>query len=180
MTTVHQNGMRTVSFTKGAPDMILGNCTSYRDEVGVHPMGVSKRTWYMRRAEKMSASGGRVLGAAVKEGKDLSEKGMTFLGMAVLEDPVRPEVSGTVEEFRHAGVTTVMITGDHKDTALATARTLKIADSPSQCMTGAELDCLGDGELADKISEIRVFARVSPDHKVRIVRALKKTAESWR
>ena len=58
----------------------------------------------------------RVLGAAVKEGKDLSEKGMTFLGMAVLEDPVRPEVSGTVEEFRHAGVTTVMIT-DHKDTA---------------------------------------------------------------
>ena len=174
MTTVHQNGMRTVSFTKGAPDMILGNCTSYRDEMGVHPMGASKRTWYMRRAEKMSASGGRVLGAAVKEGKDLSEKGMTFLGMAVLEDPVRPEVSGTVEEFRHAGVTTVMITGDHKDTALATARTLKIADSPSQCMTGSELDCLGDGELADKISEIRVFARVSPDHKVRIVRALKK------
>ena len=99
---------------------------------------------------------------------------MTFLGMAVLEDPVRPEVSGTVEEFRHAGVTTVMITGDHKDTALATARTLKIADSPSQCMTGSELDCLGDGELADKILEIRVFARVSPDHKVRIVRALKK------
>lgn len=137
-------------------------------------MGASKRTWYMRRAEKMSASGGRVLGAAVKEGKDLSEKGMTFLGMAVLEDPVRPEVSGTVEEFRHAGVTTVMITGDHKDTALATARTLKIADSPSQCMTGSELDCLGDGELADKILEIRVFARVSPDHKVRIVRALKK------
>ena len=66
MTTVHQNGMRTVSFTKGAPDMILGNCTSYRDEMGVHPMGASKRTWYMRRAEKMSASGGRVLGAAVK------------------------------------------------------------------------------------------------------------------
>lgn len=174
MTTVHQNGMRTVSFTKGAPDIILENCTSYRDEMGVHPMGASKRTWYMRRAEKMSASGGRVLGAAVKEGKDLSEKGMTFLGMAVLEDPVRPEVSGTVEEFRHAGVTTVMITGDHKDTALATARTLKIADSPSQCMTGSELDCLGDGELADKILEIRVFARVSPDHKVRIVRALKK------
>ena len=105
----------------------------------------------------MSASGGRVLGAAVKEGKDLSEKGMTFLGMAVLEDPVRPEVSGTVEEFRHAGVTTVMITGDHKDTALATARTLKIADSPSQCMTGAELDCLDDGALADKISEIRII-----------------------
>ena len=102
MTTVHQNGMRTVSFTKGAPDIILENCTSYRDEMGVHPMGASKRTWYMRRAEKMSASGGRVLGAAVKEGKDLSEKGMTFLGMAVLEDPVRPEVSGTVEEFRHA------------------------------------------------------------------------------
>ncbi len=94
----------------------------------------------------MSASGGRVLGAAVKEGKDLSEKGMTFLEWQCLRTGPSG-VSGTVEEFRHAGVTTVMITGDHKDTALATARTLKIADSPSQCMTGSELDCLGDGSL---------------------------------
>lgn len=98
---------------------------------------------------------------------------MTFLGLAVLEDPVRPEAAEAVEEFRHAGVTTVMITGDHKNTALAVAEKLGIADSPAQCMTGEELNRMGDQELAERIGKIQVFARVSSDHKVRIVQAFK-------
>lgn len=110
----------------------------------------------------------------MKDGSDMSECGMTFLGLAVLEDPVRAEAAEAVKEFRRAGVASVMITGDHKNTALAVARKLGIADSASQCMTGEELNRMGDQELADQIRKIRVFARVSSDHKVRIVQAFKQ------
>ena len=110
----------------------------------------------------------------MKNGNDMSESGMTFLGLAVLEDPVRPEAAEAVREFRRAGVTTVMITGDHKNTALAVAKKLGIADSPAQCVTGEELDRMGDDGLETRIGSIRVFARVSSDHKVRIVQAFKK------
>lgn len=173
MTTVCRKQNRTVSFTKGAPDVILERCESYKDETGVHPLTEQRRRKYERQIAIYSASGGRVLGAAMKDGDDMSERGMTFLGLAVLEDPVRPEAAEAVEEFRHAGVTTVMITGDHKNTALAVAKKLGIADSQEQCMTGEELNRIGDKELAGRIGKIRVFARVSSDHKVRIVQAFK-------
>ena len=174
MTTVCRKQNRTVSFTKGAPDVILSRCGSIKEGIGIHPLTEQKRSKYERQIAEYSASGGRVLGAAMKEGDDLSERDMIFLGLAVLEDPVRPEAAEAVEEFRHAGVTTVMITGDHKNTALAVAKKLGIANSPAQCMTGEELDRLGERELADRIGELRVFARVSPDHKVQIVQALKR------
>ena len=174
MTTACRKQNRTVSFTKGAPDVILSRCDSYKDGTGSHPLTDPKRRKYERQIAAYSASGGRVLGAAMKDGEDMSERGMTFLGLAVLEDPIRPEAAEAVEEFRHAGVATVMITGDHKNTALAVAEKLGIADSPSQCMTGEELNRMGDKELADRIGKIRVFARVSSDHKVRIVQAFKQ------
>lgn len=174
MTTACRKQNRTVSFTKGAPDVILSRCDSYKDGTGSHPLTDPKRRKYERQIAAYSASGGRVLGAAMKDGDDMSERGMTFLGLAVLEDPIRPEAVEAVEEFRHAGVATVMITGDHKNTALAVAEKLGIADSPSQCMTGEELNRMGDKELADRIGKIRVFARVSSDHKVRIVQAFKQ------
>jgi len=173
MTTVCRNQNRTLSFTKGAPDVILSRCESFKDETGIHPMTEQKRRKYERQIASYSASGGRVLGAAMKDGDDMSERGMTFLGLAVLEDPIRPEAAEAVKEFRHAGVTTVMITGDHKNTALAVAEKLGIAASPAQCMTGEELNRMGDKELAERIGKIRVFARVSSDHKVRIVQAFK-------
>lgn len=174
MTTVCRMQNRTIAFTKGAPDVILSRCESYKDGTGSHPLTDPKRRKYERQIAAYSASGGRVLGAAMKDGEDMSERGMTFLGLAVLEDPIRPEAAEAVEEFRHAGVTTVMITGDHKNTALAVAEKLGIADSPSQCMTGEELNRMGDKELADRIGKIRVFERVSSDHKVRIVQAFKQ------
>ena len=174
MTTVCRKQNRTVSFTKGAPDVILSRCDSYKDGTGSHPLTDPKRRKYERQIAAYSALGGRVLGAAMKDGEDMSERGMTFLGLAVLEDPIRPEAAEAVEEFRHAGVATVMITGDHKNTALAVAEKLGIADSPAQCMTGEELKRMGDKELAERIGKIRVFARVSSDHKVRIVQAFKQ------
>ena len=174
MTTVCRKQDRIVSFTKGAPDVILKRCDHYKDETGIHPMTEQRRQKYERQVSAYSASGGRVLGAAMKNGNDMSERGMTFLGLAVLEDPVRPEAAEAVREFRRAGVTTVMITGDHKNTALAVAKKLGIADSPAQCVTGEELDRMGDDGLEKRIGSIRVFARVSSDHKVRIVQAFKK------
>ncbi len=173
MTTVCRKQNRTISFTKGAPDVILSRCESFKDENGIHLMTEQKRRKYERQIASYSASGGRVLGAAMKDGDDMSERGMMFLGLAVLEDPIRPEAAEAVKEFRHAGVATVMITGDHKNTALAVAEKLGIADSPAQCMTGEELNRIGDKELAERIGKIRVFARVSSDHKVRIVQAFK-------
>lgn len=173
MTTVCRKQNQIAAFTKGAPDVILSRCESYKDGTGIHPLTDRKRRKYERLTASYSALGGRVLGAAMKDGDDMSECGMTFLGLAVLEDPVRPEAAEAVEEFRHAGVTTVMITGDHKNTALAVAEKLGIADSPAQCMTGEELNRMGDQELAEQIGKIQVFARVSSDHKVRIVQAFK-------
>lgn len=174
MTTVCRRRDRTISFTKGAPDVIIGRCEFLKDETGIHPMTEQRKRKYERQIAAYSSSGGRVLGAAMKDGSDMSEHGMTFLGLAVLEDPIRAEAAEAVKEFRHAGVTSVMITGDHKNTALAVARKLGIADSAAQCMTGEELNRMGDQELADQIGKIRVFARVSSDHKVRIVQAFKQ------
>lgn len=124
MTTVCRRQDRIVSFTKGAPDVILERCDHYKDETGIHPMTEQRRQKYEKKVSAYSSSGGRVLGAAMKNGNDMSERGMTFLGLAVLEDPVRPEAAEAVREFRRAGVTTVMITGDHKNTALAVAKSL--------------------------------------------------------
>lgn len=175
MTTVNRNADQIISFTKGAPDLLLARCTEFLDETGIHDLTEKKRRWYEKQASMDSASGGRVLGAAMKYGNDVSENSMIFLGTAVLEDPVRPEAAEAVREFSCAGITTVMITGDHKDTALAVAKKLQIADSLSQCMTGETLNRMDDAELSEKIQGIRVFARVSSDHKVRIVQAFKRT-----
>jgi Ca2+-transporting ATPase len=99
------------------------------------------------------------------------------LGIVAMRDPVRPEAAEAVESFRRAGVTTVMITGDHADTALAIGRQLGIADSPSQCMTGSRMQELDDEELADSLGKTRIFARVTPAQKVRIVDGFKRRGE---
>ena len=102
-----------------------------------------------------------------------TEKNLVFLGMAGMIDPPRDEAKAAVEAFKRASVRTVMITGDHVDTAFAIARQLGIAEEKGQCISGAELERMDDGELKKRIRNAAVFARVSPDHKVRIVRALK-------
>lgn len=174
MTTVHQKGADKIAYCKGAADEMIDLCT------GVMMHG--KEAAFSARAKKeakaaitqMAGNALRVLALAMKKKGDLTEeKGMVFLGLAGMIDPPRPEAGGAVESFKGAHVDTVMITGDHVDTAFAIARELGIAEHKEQCMTGSQIDALPTQEFAGKVGKIRVFARVSPEHKVRIVEALK-------
>lgn len=174
MTTVHRGADGLVSFTKGAPDVILSLCDRYRTDNGERAMGESGRRRFSSQVERLSAEGFRVLGAAVSLGDNRAETGLLFLGLCAMSDPPRPEAYGAVKLFQKAHVRTVMITGDHKKTAFAVAKRLGIAESEAQCMSGAEIDQTGDEGLLAAVERARVFARVSPDHKVRIVRAFRR------
>lgn len=174
MTTVHRDGTELVSFTKGAPDVILERCDRYLAGNTVKPLGNSERKRIRDKIGELSSRALRVLGAARSDGDGRKEENMIFLGLAAMADPPRPEVPHAVKLFKEAHVRTVMITGDHKDTAFAIAKKLGIAVHEAQCMSGAELDGLDDRSLRERAGTISVFARVSSDHKVRIVRALKE------
>ena len=115
----------------------------------------------------------RVLALAMKNTDAPDENGLTFVGLTAMVDPARPEANGAVAKFKRAGIVTVMITGDHKDTAFAIARELGICEDKSQCKTGAEVDAMTDEQLCSACKTVRVFARVSPENKVRIVKAFK-------
>lgn len=174
MTTFHRQGKTGISYTKGAPDRVLRQCTHIRKNHSTLPMTPKDRREIQEAAARMSGQALRVLAAAVKEdARGPEEKGLTFIGMAGMMDPPREEARHAVEQFRKASVDTVMITGDHVDTALAVAKQLGIADSRRQCMTGEELEQTGEEELAERIRDLKVFARVSPNHKVRIVNAFR-------
>lgn len=173
MTTVHKDGSRKISYTKGAPDVVLSRCTHYLDRGTVKPMGELQRKRLLKRIGELSAKALRVLGAAMYEGDGKREQGMTFLGLAGMTDPPRPEVPRAVAMFQEAHVRPVMITGDHRETAFAIAKKLNIARSESQCMTGEEIDQADEETLKERVKQVSVFARVSSDHKVRIVRAFK-------
>ncbi|MDR1816248.1 MAG: cation-translocating P-type ATPase [Clostridiales Family XIII bacterium] len=171
MTTVHQrdNGAY-VAFTKGAVDNILEHCV---DEGG-RPLGEDAKRRALAAASEMAEDALRVLALAVKEGDaTATEEGLTFVGLVGMIAPPRPEAPGAVADFRAAGVTTVMITGDHRDTAYAIAKEIGIADSPEQVVSGDALSRMTQEELAEAAPRLRVFARVSPEHKVMIVKAFK-------
>lgn len=174
MTTVHRTETGTVSYTKGAPDVILERCSRYLSGGGERPLTGGSRRRLQDRISWLSGQGLRVLGAARSDGDGRKEEDMVFLGLAAMADPPRPEAAHAVAMFKRAHVRTVMITGDHRDTALAIARRLGIAEDGSQCISGAELDRMDDAALKERAETAAVFSRVSPDHKVRIVRALKE------
>lgn len=174
MTTVHKRGTERIAFCKGAADELLDRCMSVR----MHGKEISFSTRARKEAkealDQMAGSALRVLAVALKRKGDLTdEKNMVFLGLVGMMDPPRQEAKGAVESFREAHVDTVMITGDHADTALAIAGELGIAGDKSECMTGGELEELSSEALAVRVEKVRVFARVSPEHKVRIVEAFK-------
>ena len=174
MTTMHRSLGTTVSYTKGAPDVILERCTHILLHGKTVPLTAGHRKEILSAMNHMSADALRVLALSMRrDSTSLVEKGMTFVGLVGMMDPVRPEVYGAVQQFRHASVRTVMITGDHVNTAYAIARDIGIADHPKQCIEGAELDKIPEAELPSKIKNITVFARVSSEHKVRIVKAFK-------
>ncbi len=180
MTTVHQyRGNSLIAFTKGAPDVVLKRCTKIYLGGKIQPLGDLKRRRIQAALAEMSSQALRVLALAMKEGSGdpealLKERDLVFLGLAGMKDPIRPEARDAVAKFSKASVRTIMITGDHADTAFAIAKELGIARKPDQCLTGADLDNLSDHNLRVRLKETNVFARVSPEHKVRIVKLLKE------
>lgn len=175
MSTWHQEGNRSLTYTKGAPDEVLKRCTKIRIGGRTVPLTERHRGQIRKAIETMSSQALRTLAVAFSQGDpEPREENLTFIGMVGMEDPIRPEAALAVENFKRAGVRTVMITGDHAETALAIARQLGIANRMEECITGQELQRLSDRELCVRIDGLRVFARVSPEHKVRIVKILKK------
>ncbi|TGA98443.1 cation-translocating P-type ATPase [Sporolactobacillus shoreae] len=162
--------------TKGAIDSIMKIADSVRIEGKVVPLTEEIKADILRAAETMSDQALRVLGAAYKETEqilqpDEMEKGLTVLGLVGMMDPPRTEVKNAIQKAKNAGITCVMITGDHQRTAAAIAGELGIASSPEQAISGSEMDAVADEAFNEKVNHYRVFARVSPEHKVKIVRA---------
>ncbi|MGN0141967.1 MAG: cation-translocating P-type ATPase [Roseburia sp.] len=178
MTTLHKNGGSNISYTKGSPDEILDRCTYVFSSGEKKPFTPALRKELEEVLADFTGRGLRVLALGMRDhANGLSENGLTFLGMAGIADPVRPEAAEAVAEFKRAGVKTVMITGDRMDTAFAIARELGIADHREECISGEELERMEDTELAERLPETSVFAHVSPEHKVRIVSACRKNGE---
>ena len=168
------HGVPTI-LTKGAVDVLLDRCTHVRSCNVVHPMTEQEKDKIRRQNEIFSQNGLRVLAFAYKESDEVlspdTEYGFIFLGMVSMVNPPRPESMEAVASAKRAGIRPVMITGDHKITAVAIARQIGIYEEGDLALTGAELDALTDKELDDKVSRISVYARVSPENKIRIVEA---------
>ncbi len=181
MSTIHKCGDAFVQYTKGAPDEVLRRCISYEQDEKILPMTEEKRREILDKNHSMADKALRVLAAAKRNWNAVPEdvtpenleQDLCFIGLTGMIDPIRPEVKAAIAECRSAGIRPVMITGDHKDTAVAIARDLGIISGPEQAITGAELDKLSDEELDKAVENYGVYARVQPEHKVRIVSAWK-------
>lgn len=173
MSTMHKNGDKTVIYTKGAMDRILNNTTQILLNGQVRDITPEDRDHIGAAAALMANDALRVLALAVSYKDKIKESELIFVGLVGMVDPPRKEAGPAVKTFKSAGITTVMITGDHKDTAFAIAKELGIAKSPDQCMSGDQIDVSSEAELREKVKTVRVFARVSPSNKVAIVKAFK-------
>ncbi len=171
------HGVPTI-LTKGAVDVLLDRCVSVRYSDGIRPMTDEERAKIKAQNKAFSENGLRVLSFAYKESDEVldvdAEYGFTFLGLVSMVDPPRPESVAAVADARRAGIKPVMITGDHKITAVAIAKQIGIYEDGDMALTGEELDALSDEELARDITKISVYARVSPENKIRIVDAWQK------
>ncbi len=178
------DGTRTL-FVKGAPDGMLSLCQRIATADGERPLTDADRAAILAANERMAGTALRVLAVATRSltattpvpGADDLEKELTVVGLLAMMDPPRPEVKEAVAVCRRAGIRAVMITGDHKNTAVAVGRALGIADDTTLALSGDELDQLSDAALADTVEKIAVYARVSPAHKLRIVRAWRQRGQ---
>jgi Ca2+-transporting ATPase len=185
MTVIRQHQGQPWAFAKGAPEMILERCTSRRTRTGVEPLTDSDRARLLEASALMANEALRVLALAERPlaqcsraaheplHADAIEQDFTFLGLIGLQDPPRSEALDAVQRCKRAGIRTVMITGDHPDTARAIARELGILDGGDDVVVGPELDRMSDPELTQRVQHIAVYARVTAEHKLRIVRAWK-------
>jgi len=178
MTTLCDLDGRCSAFVKGAPDVLFGRCTHVLMHGERVPFDDALRGQFESANEGFSERALRVLAYATKtvesgrESLDFEdEQDLTLIGLTAMIDPPREEVFSAIVEAKRAGIRTVMITGDHKTTAYAIAREIGIADEGDMAVTGTELDGMDDGELSEKLTRISVYARVSPENKIRIVKA---------
>ena len=178
MTTVHKVEDAFESYTKGAPDVLLKRCKFYMDGNEIKPLDDQAIDKINQANNLLSDDAYRVLGFGFQKyasnpeiEMETLENNLIFVGLMGMIDPPREEVKPSILECRTAGIHTVMITGDHKNTAVAIAKNLGIFQENSIALTGQELDKLSDEELNEQIKNIAVFARVSPENKVRIVEA---------
>ena len=186
MSTIHETvdtpAEDFIQYTKGGPDVLLAQCTSYFEDGQVYPMTEEKRAEFLAANKAMADRALRVLAAAFRHWEfmpeslapDFLERDLCFIGMTGMIDPVRPEVKDAIALCRSAGIRPVMITGDHIDTAVAIAKELNIIDSAEQALTGTQLNAISDEVFDATIADYGVYARVQPEHKVRIVGAWKK------
>ena len=174
MSTQHKLGTKTYTFTKGAPDIILGYCTCIYESGKIRRLTVQKRKEILAINQKFASEALRVLGFAFKQAGVLEEKGLVFIGLQAMIDPPREEVKGSIESCKEAGIKVVMITGDHMATAQAIAKDLAIEGNT---MDGAELAKIGQRELADRVEHTGVYARVNPTDKMKIVEAFKSRGD---
>ena len=186
MTTVHEENGNYVVYTKGGVDELLANCSSYILEGDIKTDLEEYKEIIRRYNMEMAQNALRVLAMAYKvldhkptaeEIKEL-ESNLTYIGMVGMIDPPRLEVKDAVQECKEAGIKTVMITGDHKITAIAIAKSLGILENDDEAITGTELEEMSDEELIRNVRKYSVYARVSPEHKVRIVKAWQANGET--
>jgi Ca2+-transporting ATPase len=174
-----------ISLVKGAPDVLLPRCSSVYEDGKVVPLTSESSQKITRANEELADRALRVIAVAERdfpylhqgEDKDAFEEELTFVGLIALRDPPRPEAYQAVQKCRSAGITPIMVTGDHLATALAIGRELNIYTEGDLALTGRDLDEMDDREFYGRIKQVKLFARVSPEHKLRVVKALKEHGE---
>jgi Ca2+-transporting ATPase len=183
MSVIYEKSNKNIIYVKGAPDVILDMCQHYSSNNGELVLSPATKAEILAANEKMTDQALRVLAVAyrqiskgeVNHVSEELEKNLVFVGLIGMIDPPRQEVKPAIALCRQAGIRTIMITGDHRNTAVAIAKELQMfKEDKNQALTGNELDALNDAELSEIINRVTVYARVSPAHKLRIVRALKR------
>lgn len=178
MSTLNEAGSGYRVYTKGALENLLKISTHVLVDGSRVPLTGEIKAEYLKTDESLSGAALRVLGAAYKDadsvlGQDEMEAGLTLIGLVAMIDPPRQEVKASIQAAKAAGITPIMITGDHQNTAVAIAKALGIAEGSEESITGAEIDAMPEADFTREINKYRVFARVSPEHKVLIVKAFK-------
>ncbi|MFA5143228.1 MAG: cation-translocating P-type ATPase [Candidatus Omnitrophota bacterium] len=185
MTMVRADGTKTVAFVKGAPDVLLSTCSRIEAKGAARDIGKDDISRILKVNDELAGEAMRVLAVAYRDiGEPLDgyeaaavERDLVFIGLVAMIDPPRAEIKAAVAECKEAGIKTVMITGDHKNTAIAIAREIGFFQEGALAFTGEELDRLSDSSLDGLVEQASVYARVSPEHKLRIVRAWRKKNE---
>ncbi len=189
MSTAHADAgdrARRVLFAKGAPDVLLARCTEERVAGRPRRLTRARREEILRSVDRLGAAALRTLGLATRDGSEellggalgeAAEQGMVWLGVVGMIDPPRPEARASVAQARRAGVRPILITGDHPVTAAAIAAELGIAEPGARALVGSHLEKTGEAELRQLVRQVSVYARVAPEHKLRIVQALHANGE---